>query len=275
MPKDVPRPVSALETTQSQRTTVPSFAELKLVEALEQQLIPAMNHVGNAFGSPLLGSTLLVILQTVAHQLYGASMAETICGYSRGDGTVDPAPSEMSPLQRKLSLLSTLLPLVLVPTQSMRGARLLLGLWRLGDVATQFSYLLGATESWQPLLAMGSVVIRRRVSSMVSGTQARLGAAAGVLLLALVVAARASAQLWQTDAAPHVEAPPFPHSAVVEVAHTRDCPLCGAVSRDPCASTSGRIFCFTCLTRALENVPRCPVSGLPCSKSDVIRIFEH
>ena len=65
------------------------------------------------------------------------------------------------------------------------------------------------------------------------------------------------------------------------------CPLCRKQRDMPCASTGGFVFCYRCL---LDNIrgqqqqqqttgkvvfeSRCPISGLPCAETDILRIFE-
>ena len=73
-----------------------------------------------------------------------------------------------------------------------------------------------------------------------------------------------------------VAAPPKPLS---EASHINDCPatncpLCRAPRINPTASTSGYVFCLSCLSAALRSKPVCPITGKPCPESSVIRLFE-
>ena len=52
------------------------------------------------------------------------------------------------------------------------------------------------------------------------------------------------------------------------------CPLCRQIRQAPAASTGGYVYCFTCLINALEAREVCPVTGIPCRVTDVIRIYE-
>ena len=55
------------------------------------------------------------------------------------------------------------------------------------------------------------------------------------------------------------------------------CPLCKRTPRiSECASTGGYLFCFSCLLESLRfdeargDIPRCPVTGIPCYEKDII-----
>lgn len=52
------------------------------------------------------------------------------------------------------------------------------------------------------------------------------------------------------------------------------CPLCRSPRINPTASTSGYVFCFSCLTAALRSRPLCPITGKKCPESSIIRLFE-
>lgn len=60
---------------------------------------------------------------------------------------------------------------------------------------------------------------------------------------------------------------------------TKDCPsthcsLCRAPYVNPAASTSGYVFCLSCLICALRSKSVCPLTGKECTESNVIRLFE-
>jgi hypothetical protein len=72
------------------------------------------------------------------------------------------------------------------------------------------------------------------------------------------------------------KAPPKP---LPEARHVKDCPptncpLCRAPRINPTASSSGYVFCLSCLRAALSSKPVCPVTGKACPESSVIRLFE-
>jgi hypothetical protein len=53
------------------------------------------------------------------------------------------------------------------------------------------------------------------------------------------------------------------------------CPICHRPRVHPAASTSGYVFCYRCLVMHLRNHgERCPVTGMHCPESRVIRLFE-
>mmetsp|Transcript_24592 Transcript_24592/g.52238 ORF Transcript_24592/g.52238 Transcript_24592/m.52238 type:complete len:655 (+) Transcript_24592:180-2144(+) len=53
------------------------------------------------------------------------------------------------------------------------------------------------------------------------------------------------------------------------------CPICHEPRINPTASTSGYVFCYKCLITHLRNEGEyCPVTGMPCEESRVVRLFE-
>ncbi len=53
------------------------------------------------------------------------------------------------------------------------------------------------------------------------------------------------------------------------------CPICHEPRINPTASTSGYVFCYRCLIMHLRQMgERCPVTGMLCKESMVIRLFE-
>lgn len=61
----------------------------------------------------------------------------------------------------------------------------------------------------------------------------------------------------------------------------RQCPLCLEERVHPCASTGGYVYCYQCIfdyLRGGEDGPPnnvCPVSGIPCEFTDLIRLYEE
>ncbi|RZF38359.1 hypothetical protein LSTR_LSTR014785 [Laodelphax striatellus] len=54
------------------------------------------------------------------------------------------------------------------------------------------------------------------------------------------------------------------------------CPICQNRRRIPTAlATSGEVFCFKCIKPVLDNDKKCPVTGLPSTVNDLIRIYHH
>lgn len=53
------------------------------------------------------------------------------------------------------------------------------------------------------------------------------------------------------------------------------CPICHRPHVNPAASTSGYVFCYRCLVMHLRSSgERCPLTGMHCPESRVIRLFE-
>lgn len=52
------------------------------------------------------------------------------------------------------------------------------------------------------------------------------------------------------------------------------CPVCGQVRVNPAVSVSGFVCCFKCLHDYIQSNQRCPVSGMSCSTSSILRIFD-
>ncbi|KAL7466581.1 hypothetical protein ACHAXS_006875 [Conticribra weissflogii] len=53
------------------------------------------------------------------------------------------------------------------------------------------------------------------------------------------------------------------------------CPICHEPCINPTASTSGYVFCYKCLVMHLRNEGEyCPITGMPCAESRVVRLFE-
>ena len=56
---------------------------------------------------------------------------------------------------------------------------------------------------------------------------------------------------------------------------TSSCPICHRRRVNPAASTSGHVFCYRCLVMHLRSHgERCPLTGMHCPESRVIRLFE-
>lgn len=53
------------------------------------------------------------------------------------------------------------------------------------------------------------------------------------------------------------------------------CPICHETRINPTASSSGYVFCFKCLVLHIRKYgPKCPVTGLPCQESQIVRLYE-
>lgn len=52
------------------------------------------------------------------------------------------------------------------------------------------------------------------------------------------------------------------------------CSICNHTRQNPCASSSGYVFCYLCLLPYIREFHRCPVTGLHCEEMDIIRLYE-
>jgi peroxin-12 len=52
------------------------------------------------------------------------------------------------------------------------------------------------------------------------------------------------------------------------------CPLCRQTRVNPVASTSGYVFCYRCLVLYVRDHGTCPLTGLPCPESKLVRVYE-
>jgi len=54
------------------------------------------------------------------------------------------------------------------------------------------------------------------------------------------------------------------------------CPLCFQIRRNNTAlSTSGIVFCYTCITHHLRQSTTCPLTGIPSKLDNLIRIYDE
>jgi hypothetical protein len=74
--------------------------------------------------------------------------------------------------------------------------------------------------------------------------------------------------------------PPPPHELVSDLLgvsldqDNRLCPLCRQSRVKPAASTSGHVFCHDCLVAFVKQHGVCPVTGVDCTESRIIRLYE-
>jgi Pex2 / Pex12 amino terminal region len=74
------------------------------------------------------------------------------------------------------------------------------------------------------------------------------------------------------DIPPPPPAVPLPNENGVP---TGACPLCRRVNRrKPTASSSGYVFCFTCILDYIQRHRKCPITGARCKEADLIRLYE-
>ncbi len=79
-----------------------------------------------------------------------------------------------------------------------------------------------------------------------------------------------------------IEIPPYPKpmavastsNAVIPPADRRLCALCCQRRKNPCASSSGYVFCYNCILPYVRERKVCPITQLPCNEQDLIKLFE-
>jgi hypothetical protein len=52
------------------------------------------------------------------------------------------------------------------------------------------------------------------------------------------------------------------------------CALCRRKRVDPCATTGGYVFCYLCILAHVRQYARCPITALPCSELDIVKLYE-
>lgn len=61
---------------------------------------------------------------------------------------------------------------------------------------------------------------------------------------------------------------------VIPLQDRRLCSLCGKIRTNPCAASSGYVFCYLCILNHVRDHGVCPVTHLPCLEKDLVRLFE-
>ena len=57
--------------------------------------------------------------------------------------------------------------------------------------------------------------------------------------------------------------------------NSNNCPICRKKRINPCAASSGYVFCYLCLFNSVQLSPFCPVSGISCTESEILRLYEE
>jgi hypothetical protein len=52
------------------------------------------------------------------------------------------------------------------------------------------------------------------------------------------------------------------------------CALCRRKRVDPCATTGGYVFCYLCILAHVRRYARCPITALPCSELDIVKLYQ-
>lgn len=75
----------------------------------------------------------------------------------------------------------------------------------------------------------------------------------------------------QTSAKPR-QLPPPPPPVLVGRSGGGICRICNEKRKNPAASSSGLVFCYTCLFRYVQDNQECPVTRLPCSVKQIRKL---
>lgn len=51
------------------------------------------------------------------------------------------------------------------------------------------------------------------------------------------------------------------------------CALCSEKRRDPCACSSGYVFCYLCILQYVREHGRCPITAMPCKEEEIIKLY--
>lgn len=76
----------------------------------------------------------------------------------------------------------------------------------------------------------------------------------------------------------YAQIPPAPHKLLtessVQLLETNKCPLClQRRKNDTALSVSGYVFCYSCIDSHLKSFKTCPVTGVPASTNELIRLY--
>ncbi|RCN33638.1 hypothetical protein ANCCAN_20535 [Ancylostoma caninum] len=76
------------------------------------------------------------------------------------------------------------------------------------------------------------------------------------------------------------QVPPAPHKLLTEssvlMLDTNKCPLCMRKrTNDTALSVSGYVFCYSCIHSHVNEFKTCPVTGLPATTNELIRLYIH
>ncbi len=182
-----------------------------------------------------------------------------------------------------------------------------------GDIAVilyQILYLTNRSDYHHPLFALlgmklekkhvngkvGNNTVSAEHSGFVNNLEGKSNGAFSnwpvVIVLSLVLAVRAAEYLrtnssaldassLSTRLAVPLPIPPAPQptkigrGCVVPPLDASLCALCGHPRTNSCASNSGYVFCYMCILPYIREHQSCPVSGLYCQESDIIKLFEE
>ena len=160
----------------------------------------------------------------------------------------------------------------------------------------QWRFLNGTSLFFDPSSVVFNQIVRRVARSEVdagnqettlpleSGTKARSLAyfmSASIafswltqLRVAWVNNRREQRQSANCDATMATIPPPPPISMRVMLPNDSRCPLCLGIRTDPTASSSGHVFCGTCIRSHVQRFGSCPVTGVVCEESRLVKLYE-
>lgn len=166
----------------------------------------------------------------------------------------------------------------------------------------RLGYLSGWTSYHHPIFALlrMKLVKKKHLSTMrepspaapptsPDTTTSSNGAWALKAIAAILLISRMTAWYTQQDLSEHninrkIEGdrpiPPPPKQAkvirggIIPPSDKTLCPICSGPRVDPCATTSGMVYCYLCILEVLREKGQCPVTGIPCKEEDLLRIFD-
>lgn len=162
-------------------------------------------------------------------------------------------------------------------------------------------YLFGYTRYFSPSLALQGIVVRRltpgeleqsvtgairrneqrapvAVSAMLSAAKYALGASVFAFRFLEYYYAAESRAPQQSVVVPRApDTIPVARGIDPRIAASRvDCPLCREVRKNAAACTkSGYVFCYTCIYSHLERHGTCPVTLMPATTDDILRVYDE
>jgi hypothetical protein len=83
-----------------------------------------------------------------------------------------------------------------------------------------------------------------------------------------------SARLAEPVKLPSVPARPPPAQGCLSPPRDHSmCVLCSERRRDPCACSSGYVFCYLCILQYVREHGRCPITAMPCKEEEIIKLY--
>lgn len=279
----------------------PSIFELVAQEGLNQALRGVIkfcvrvcaNHYPDTFGASFRWANEIqllfdITLQNYYLQKYGASFSENFYGMER-------ILKNDSPLDQKgkvLSLLSlTVLPYILSkfddylserrqsdPRQLFLSFSSIRFLYDIIVLLNWMLYTWGKTVAHSPVLHLLGIKLNHGNDANDSGISLTKIIELSAFLIQFL-------QWWFTNPTSQAKSmlslpiPPPPHSTIAGGQHKTKpgvCPICEQKLKNECVlRVSGYVYCYRCITYYLRENNNCPVSKVPATPNDLIRIFTN